>query len=1649
MKKRLIALLLVLVLAAVLVPAEADAAQILYSGSCGTNLTWTLDDEGLMTISGSGAMTDYSVYGTGRPWNDIRGQIVELVVESGVTSIGRGAFNSCKSLTKVTLPDTVTKLGDDAFAYCHVLEEINIPSAVQSIGQLAFESCYALKQVTIPEGVTAIGQQTFSGCRSLQNVTIPSTVKTIGVYAFEGCDTFTRVVIPEGTTSIAQMAFASCDNLEQVEISSTVASIATDKNSLLATLPFLNCPKLTGIWVAENNAKYCSDEFGVLYNKDMTQLIEAPGALAGEYTVPEGVTQIVLDAFYNCDRVTGITIPASVTAIGETALYGCDSLEWFAVAEENQNFASDEAGFLLDKAMTTIVQAPGGYMGVYTVPSTVTTLGEYSFGGCTKLTEVVLHEGCPKLSSNVFYGCTGLTKMTIPEGYTSIPKSAFENCTGLQRVELPSTLTIISDNAFENCTGLTELNFPEGLTSIYGSAFAGCTGLTELEFPSTLRTLSYMAFSRCTGLKTVRFAGKCPSNSSSFNATTISDAYYPEGATGWTEAAMTALSSTAQWHSYRTCGKNLTWAFDETTGTLTISGTGPMYAYGRNNSGDGGTCDWEGLKDKVYKVVIEEGVTDIADYAFYSFNNLASISLPSTLEEIGLYCAYVNKGLHHVIYAGTQEQKAQITVSYGNNAINNATWHYEVTEDPITVTPADSCTLACTTYCALCDSNFYGGHDATHSYSGGTCTECGSDEIWTYEIVKTGVKITGYSGSGTGTLVIPDTFETVPVSYIGSSLFQNQTGFTGTLDLPDSVFYIGSSAFSGCSGFTRVDMPASLKYVYGNAFYGCTGLKQVHITDLSAWCRVSFSDMYSNPTQRSKNLYLNGQLLTRLEIPADVTSIGNYAFAYLTGITEIRFPGDCPTMGTYTFRSVTATAYYPTGNDTWNENTMVDYGGSLSWKAYCLTEHAWGEWEVTTQPECEKEGTKVRTCPCGAEEKGVIPALGHDMQETTVDPTCEERGYTAQVCSRCGISNVLSYTDALGHNWDEWITDTAPTCTEAGTAHRECLRCDAEESKVLAATGHSHEGVVTPPTCTTRGYTTYTCTGCGDSYVSNYVPATGHAYGEWVTVKEATCVQEGESRRECANCGLAQTKNLGLGDHGYSSVVTQPTCTEAGFTTHICAFCGDTYTDAVTEVLGHDFGEWETAVEVTCTEDGEQRRDCSRCDHFETQTVSKLGHNYESTVTDPTCTEDGYTTHTCKRCGDTYRDTPVTAPGHDYKSIVTEPDCNAGGYTTHTCSRCGHSYTTDQTEPLGHSWGEWIIDKEAGCMTDGFKHHDCTRCGERETYVIPFEGHTYEDGVCTRCGEKDPGYVEPDPGTANVIRLSGKNRYDTAFAVANQLKKNLGITQFGSVVVAYGQNFPDALTGSYLAAVKNAPILLTEKSADARVLAYIEENLVPGGTVYILGGTAAVTQEFEDGANELGFTVKRLKDKNRYGTNLKILEEAGVNKTDEILIATGTNYADSLSASATGLPMLLVGGSLTEEQKAFLATTSGRFVIIGGTGAVSQKVEDQLNGIGTAERVKGKTRYETSVVIAQRYFGSPKAAVLAYAQGFPDGLCGGPLAMNMGAPLILTSNESPAAADAYIEGITVGAVTGGTGRITDDTVRAIFDLAMDALIPTP
>ena len=312
-------------------------------------------------------------------------------------------------------------------------------------------------------------------------------------------------------------------------------------------------------------------------------------------------------------------------------------------------------------------------------------------------------------------------------------------------------------------------------------------------------------------------------------------------------------------------------------------------------------------------------------------------------------------------------------------------------------------------------------------------------------------------------------------------------------------------------------------------------------------------------------------------------------------------------------------------------------------------------------------------------------------------------------------------------------------------------------------------------------------------------------------------------------------------------------------------------------------------------------------------------------------------------------------------------------------------------------------------------------------------------------------------GEFSVKRISGDGRVETAIATADALKEALGVETFDSIIIAYGDDFADALVGSYLATVKGAPILLHVKSGAGDDLNeyYIDDNLTEGGTVYILGGIAAIPESIEDGLKATGYNVVRLAGADRYETGLAILKEAGVSEDDEILIATGGNFADSLSASATGKPILTVNtytNKLTDSQIEFLKEhANNQYAIIGGTGAVSQTLQDAIDAIVEKDivRVYGENREATSVRVAKRYFEEPTFALLAFSNNFPDGLCAGPLAYALNAPLLLTSaNKETVTAD-YISntGISNGYVMGGPAAVSDETAKLCFGITSEMEIP--
>ncbi len=447
-----------------------------------------------------------------------------------------------------------------------------------------------------------------------------------------------------------------------------------------------------------------------------------------------------------------------------------------------------------------------------------------------------------------------------------------------------------------------------------------------------------------------------------------------------------------------------------------------------------------------------------------------------------------------------------------------------------------------------------------------------------------------------------------------------------------------------------------------------------------------------------------------------------------------------------------------------------------NWNGGEVHEHHYTVQQIR-EPTCTTPGEIIYICICGhIQKRETLPATGHSYQETIVKPTCTEKGYILHKCTICGVFYKEENAAALGHKPGEWVIEQEPTCVTDGRRAKYCTVCHALlEEETLPATGHSYQETVVEPTCTTQGYTLHQCSVCGASYQDQFTDALGHHAGEWVIEREPTCTVDGIRVKRCTVCHVAlETETLPSG-HQYTSTVIAPTCTEQGYTKHICQVCGFSYRDQYVDELGHRPGEWITKKEPTCITDGERVKYCTVCNELlAKEPIPAIGHNYSHTVVPPTCTEQGYTQHDCKNCGDTYRDSFVEATGHtesawviqkeptctangnrykyctvcdavicsevlpalghSYQETVIAPDCTHGGYTQYTCERCGHQYRDHATDPLGHSFGEWVTDKQATVLVEGAKHRECSVCGFVEKVVIPKTeidlSETEEYGLC-------------------------------------------------------------------------------------------------------------------------------------------------------------------------------------------------------------------------------------------------------------------------------------------------------------------------------
>lgn len=503
-----------------------------------------------------------------------RGPGGEVVVPSGITSIGNGAFLKCKSLTGVTIPNSVTSIGNYAFKGCTGLTSVTIPDSVATMGPSVFEDCTGLTSVTISASVDSIQSHTFDGCANLTSVTIPGKVTSIGDYAFAACKKLASVEIPNGVISIGNYAFNSCSGLTSVTIPGSVTRIGINA--------FGNCEKLAGVVIPNSVTSIGTGAFSGC--KGLTSLTISSGITVIEYktfeacvnltsvTIPYGVTSIGSCAFSSCTRLTSVKIPKSVTSIGDAAFIYCERLADVTIPDSVTSLGKE---VFWDCKCLNSVTIPDGVPSIegstfggcesltsVKIPDSVTSIGARAFEGCVKLTSLAIPGKVTSIGANAFLHCSGLTSLTIPASVTGIGSGAFKGCASLKEITVepgsqtyvsadgvlfdsarttlvafpggkegaytvPDGVTSIGDSAFEGCVKLTSVTIPAGVTSIGGSAFRDCTGLTSVTIPVSVTSMGVSAFSGSTKLAEVYYGGteaqwqSLCGNSSSFKGAVI------------------------------------------------------------------------------------------------------------------------------------------------------------------------------------------------------------------------------------------------------------------------------------------------------------------------------------------------------------------------------------------------------------------------------------------------------------------------------------------------------------------------------------------------------------------------------------------------------------------------------------------------------------------------------------------------------------------------------------------------------------------------------------------------------------------------------------------------------------------------------------------------------------------------------------------------------------------------------------------------------------------------------------------------------------------------------------------------------------------------------------------------------------------------
>lgn len=634
---------------------------------------------------------------------------------------------------------------------------------------------------------------------------------------------------------------------------------------------------------------------------------------------------------------------------------------------------------------------------------------------------------------------------------------------------------------------------------------------------------------------------------------------------------------------------------------------------------------------------------------------------------------------------------------------------------------------------------------------------------------------------------------------IGSAAFSNCKALEN-LDFSKSTFTnVPSKAFNGCSALAKITLPNTLTTIGGYAFYACYGIPQLDLSNTALTTLENYALYQMRET-------------TKFSLPDSISSIGTHAFSVSTS------NGAVPTILPASLKD--KVNYKDAATSPWLNRKVMFTDENVK------TIHFYGNGATIgdTEPMFVSEGSKVTLPSCGFSKTNYIfkgwntkaDGTGESYKPNATLTTIPSKlyaqwaktsykvnlVYTGGTIKINGVNHTNSYTMTCTFK-NASTTYSLPTTSQVmRTGYKFVAWYDNEEctGKILTKItidnvsdmtlyakwrvdpNHSHKWdkgrVIKEPSCKEEGEILYTCSVCKGTKVEALAKTDNHQWGEWTTITKPTCSTKGKEIRTCKVCSKTEERAIPTIPHTIVKEADKAaTCTENGYEgREYCSVCNTTIKErTIIPATGHQWGAWRTTLAKTCTTDGKEVRECSKCSKTEERTIPATGHTLkkeEGVVA--TCTKDGHEGNTvCEVCGETLKEGKVIPKlGHDWSNengkctrcgeshehsfgegtTIKELTCTQDGEIDYKCSKCGY-IKKEITKATGHEWGEWKTTLAQTCTTDGKEERTCSKCSEKEERTLKATGHEWgewkitlaqtcttdgkEERICSKCSEKE------------------------------------------------------------------------------------------------------------------------------------------------------------------------------------------------------------------------------------------------------------------------------------------------------------------------